>query len=108
RTVRSAQYGDVPKNARQPPLILVLEVTHRGPLVDPNQDHILARTDYVGDIELLNQPATLANSDLYAVQPDAVDRFHPVEAKQHPLSAPLRKLEATAMITCRVLIGNMR
>ena len=75
--------------------------------MDANQDHILACAHDIGDVELLHQPAALANPDLDAVQPHAVDRFDTVETKQHPLGRPVRQLEAAAMITGRVFIGNM-
>jgi len=74
----------------------------------PNQNHISARSNYIGDVELLHEPAALANSYLDAVQPHPVDRFDTVEAQQDPLRRPFRQREDAAMISCRVLIGNMR
>ena len=92
----------------QPPLILILQIAHRRPLVHPNQDHVLARSHRLGDVELLHQPTALADPDLYAVQPDAVNRLHTVKAKQDPFRRPVRQLESSAMISSGVFVRDMR
>src|SRR5688572_578991 len=73
----------------------------------PNQDHVLAWPHYLCDVKLLHQPTTFANSDLDAVQPNAVDRLHAVKAKQDPFRRPVRQLKPPAMISGGILVGDM-
>ena len=108
RARRPAEQCDVAEDARQPPLILIFEVAHRRPLVHPDQDHVGAGPDQIGDVELLDQPAAFADPDLLAVQPDAIDRLDAVEPQQHPFALPVRKVEGAAMITGGVLVRDVR
>ena len=53
----------VAEDARQPPLVLVLEVARRRPLVHAHGQHVRSRAHRVGDVELLGQPAPDADAD---------------------------------------------
>ncbi len=102
------QQGDVAEDPRQPPLVLVLQIAGRRPLVDPDQDDVLPGGEQVGDVELLDQSAAPADPDLVAVQPDAVDRLHAVEPQQDPLGVPVRAREAAPVVGAGVLVGDVR
>ena len=85
---RPGEQGHVAEDARQPPLILIFEVAHRRPLVHPDHDQVAAGPEGVGDVELLHQPAALADTDLGAVQPHPIDRFDAVEPQQRAFRRP--------------------
>ena len=108
RPDRPGQQRDVAEDAGQPPLVLVLDKAHRRPLRDPDREHVPPRHERRGDVELLDQPAALADPDLGAVEPDSVHRLDPVETEQHPLGVPARVLERGAVVGGRVLVRNVR
>ena len=105
---RTAEQGDLAEDAGQPPLILVLQIAHRRPLVHPHHDHVSAGTEEFADVELLSQPATLSHPDLGPVQPDPVDRFDPVEPQQNPGQIPVGQIEVAPVFAGRILVRHVR
>ena len=108
RAAGAAEQGHGPEDARQPPLVLVLQIAARGPLVHPDQQDVLTRADQFGDVELGHQTAAGRDADLGAVQPDPVGRLGAVEAEQDPLHVPVREVERTPVVARRVLVGHVR
>ena len=94
--VRPAEQGDVAEDPGQPPLVLVLDVAHGRPLVHPHDEHVAAGDEQAGDVELLHQPAALADPDLGAVEHHPVHRLDAVEAQQHPRDVPVRTARRSA------------
>ncbi len=112
RTPGTGEQGDRAEDAGQPPLVLVLDVARGRPLVDADGQHVRARPQRVGDVELLHQAAALADADLHAVQPDAVERLDAVEADQRPgpptVVDPAGRLERAPVVAGRVVVGHVR
>jgi hypothetical protein len=102
--------GDVAEDARQPPLVLVLDVAGRRPLVHPHRDDVVTRPDGRGDVELVGQPAAARVADLLAVDPDPEQRLHPVEAQHDPLGVlpAAGQVEVAAVVAGRVLVTVLR
>ncbi len=100
----------VAEDARQPPLVLVLQVAGRRPLVHAHHQQVLAGADGMGHVELLRQPAARPDADLDPVQPDPVARLDPVEAQQHRRRAgEVRgQREAPAVVAGRVVVRHER
>lgn len=81
---RTVQQCHVTEDARQPPLVLVLQIRPRRPLVDTDREHVPARLEEVADRELVRQPRALELADVRAVQPDPGAGLHTVETEHHP------------------------
>ncbi len=107
---RAVQQGDVAEDAGQPPLVLVLQVRARGPLVDPDGQHIAARLQQVPDRELVRQPGALELAQLGAVQPDPGAGLHAVEADRRvPVRGPvLGEVEAAQVVAGGVVRRDVR
>ena len=98
----------VAEDAGQPPLVLVLQVARRRPLVHAHGEKVPLGADLLGHIELVGEPAAARGADLHTVQPDPVERFDTVEA-QHDAGVggpPARKVEPAPVVACRVLVGH--
>src|SRR5207245_11244918 len=67
-TAGAAEQGHGSEDSRQPPLVLILDVAHRRPLVNAYAQQVAARPKGGRHVELLYQPAALAHTDLAAVQ----------------------------------------
>ena len=74
----------------------------------PDGQHVAAGPQRGGDIEFLHQPATFADADLDAVEPDPVHGFDAVEAQQHPFGRPAGVLEGPAVVGGGVLVRDVR
>ncbi|GJC98785.1 hypothetical protein ColKHC_07611 [Colletotrichum higginsianum] len=73
---------DVPEDAAEPPLVLVLEVGAVAPLVDLDGEHVvLADFDEVRDVELAGVAGALGVADLLAVDPDGEGGINTLEAE---------------------------
>jgi len=66
---RPGEQGDVAEDARQPPLVLVLDIAGGGPLVYADGDDVVARAHGGRHVELVGQPAATGTADLHAVHP---------------------------------------
>ncbi len=107
---RAGQQGHVAEDARQPPLVLVLQVAARRPLMHPHHQQIRARPDGVRHVELLRQPTARTDPDLDAVEPHPVPRLDPVEAQQHRpgVAERGRQVEPSPVVTGRVVVRHVR
>lgn len=106
----AVQERHVAEDAGQPPLVLVLQVGARGPLVHADREHVAGGGEEVADLELVRQPAPLELAELRAVQPHLRAGLHPVEADHgRAVTGPVAgQVEDAQVIPGRVLVGNAR
>ncbi len=107
---RAVQQGDVTEDAGQPPLVLVLQVGTRRPLVDADREHVAGRLQQMADRELVGQPGTLELTDVRAVQPDPCAGLDAVEPEHGAaVRGPVRRqVEDPQVVAGRVLGGDVR
>ena len=108
---RARKQGDLAEDARQPPLVLVLDVAHRRPLVDPHVQQVLAHPEFRRDIEFLRQAAAPDDAHLDAVEVHDRDRIHPGEAQHRTATVghePVRNVEAPPVVAGRVGVRHER
>ncbi|GAA3293923.1 hypothetical protein GCM10020295_17100 [Streptomyces cinereospinus] len=109
--VRGAvQQGDVTEDARQPPLVLVLQVRARRPLVHPDGEDVAGRPQQVPDRELVRQAGALELAEFRAVQPDAGARLDAVEAQDRVAGVrpAVGEVEGAQVVAGGVLGGDAR
>lgn len=107
---RPVQQGDVTEDARQPPLVLVLQVRTRRPLVDADREDVVARLEQMPHRELVRQSGALELAEVRPVQPESGAGLHPVETENETAFGKLRpflgQVEDPSMVAGRVLGGN--
>ena len=100
---------DVPEDSRQPPLVLVLQIAARRPLVDAYGQHIAPGPQQMPDLELVRQSAALEVPQLLPVEPHPRTGLHPAEMQYRgPLAPAFRQIEELPVIAGRVLVGHPR
>lgn len=104
---RAVQQRHVTEDARQPPLVLVLQVGARRPLVDPDGEDVAAGLQQMTDGELVRQPRALELAEVRAVQPHPGARLDPVETEHRPAVRQVwpvgRQVEDVQVVAGRVL-----
>ena len=108
--VRPVQEGHLAEEAREPPLVLVLDVGHRRPLVDPDDQDVLPLPDAVRHVQFLPQATPPDDPHLVTVQPHPPHGLQPVEPQPHPAGGePFRwELEPPAVVAGRIGVRNVR
>ena len=95
----------VPKDPRESPHVLVLEVAAHAEAVDLDGQQVFTRSYIPGDIELGGIPAVDAVAHLLAVDPEVKGRVDTVERDEGPASLPPgRNLESAAIAADRVAL----
>ncbi len=101
----TVQQRHLSEDARQPPLVLVLQITPGRPGVHPYGEGVLAGVQQIAHGELVRQPGALEVAQLLPVEPDPGAGLHAVEP-QHELAAPRPvpgQRERPQMVARRVL-----
>ena len=107
RATRAAQQGDVAEDARQPPLVLVLQIAHRRPLVDPDDDHVRAgRTASVTSNSCTSRLPLPTPISCRSARPGRPTRRRRSATGSGP--RPSRAARNPPMIPGRVLVRDMR
>ena len=88
---RNREQEDLPEDAAESPEVLVLEIGPVGEAVHLGRQHVLARLQIAGDIELGRRPAALAVTDLLPVDPDVHGRFDPGEVQEDLPAGPVSR-----------------
>lgn len=106
----AVQQGHVTEDAGQPPLVLVLQVRARRPLVHPDGERVAPRPEQMAHGELVRQPGSLELAEIRAVQPDPGAGLDPVEAQHRTaVGGPVhRQVEEAQMVAGRVLGRHVR
>ncbi len=109
---RAGQQQHLAEDAGQPPHVLVLEVAARRPLVHAHGQHVVALDPHgVGHVELHREPAADRPAYLGAVDPRSergVDALEAEDGARTRGQETLRQGERPAVVTGRVLVGNVR
>ena len=87
------------EDAREPPLVLVLQVGTGTKLVDPHRERVVSGSYHVGDVEFVGEPRTSRHPDPAAVDPDAGLAFDAIETQgDESRVPPCGKREAAAVV----------
>ena len=100
----------VPRDARVPPLVLILDEAGVGPAHDDGYELVSpAAADEVGDVELRRRPRVLCDPDRVAVDHDVQHPFGTSEAQNDPPPGPAaRDRERAPVDAGRILLGHER
>lgn len=107
--VRPVQEGHLAEETGQPPLVLVLDVRHRRPLMHAHDKDVLPRPNVGGHVEFLPQPTAAHDADLVAVEPHPAERLQAVEPQPDAAGAepPRGQVEATPVVAGRVGVRDV-
>ncbi|GAV46281.1 hypothetical protein Saa2_09283 [Streptomyces acidiscabies] len=110
RALRAVQQGDVTEDPGKPPLVLVLQIGARRPLVDADRDNVAFRPQQPAHRELVGQARPLELAEFRAVQPDPGAGLHAVETQHRvPARRPVAgEVEDAQVVTGRVLGRDVR
>ena len=98
------------EDAREPPLVLVLEVAREAPLSDTHGQLVDSRPQRIGDVELARQAAARCIADRDAVDPHLVPGVDALESEHSPsVLRPVRgQLDVAAILAGRIHVRHVR
>ena len=97
------------ENARQPPLVLILEVGAGAELVHAHGDRIDAGVHGLGHVELVGEARTASHADPRAVHPHGGLTFNAVKTQANVATLPVGgEFEGAAVVADGVVVGRER